>query len=98
MIRSKRASKKQRGDDQKAMSVPMEPEALKRLLQLCCGKNPVTVYDVLRRRFGQSRVKRAFKDPDGDPELADTFRELDALVDEAWKQKGIDRDVGPYVE
>lgn len=67
------------------------------IVQGAC-KSGVTVGEVTTWVFGKRRVREAMRDPDGDPEFLEFVMRIDAAVNKAWRERGIERAMGPYSE
>ena len=57
----------------------------------------LSILELMKWVFGKKRTVAALKHPNKDPEFVQFALLLDAQVNKAWKERGINRRQGPYV-
>jgi hypothetical protein len=57
----------------------------------------LSILEIMRWVFGKHRTEAGMRNPKKDPEFVAFALFIDSRVNRAWKERGIDRRQGPYV-
>jgi hypothetical protein len=76
----------------------LHSDTVQHLVRTYAGASPVTLTDVLLKRYGRDRVQAFIDRPASDAELGSFVEAAYEMIDSSWSSKGVELSYGPFVQ